>query len=92
MEVAAPTLFSSLSLDLIVLPASHFSLSVTHSLSLPLLLYFFSSSTFSPFLLSLIFFFFCLNIAFVPANMVRLSFGPCKIKNQKSIPAKKSVF
>jgi len=37
-------------------------------------------------------FFFGLNIALVPANMIRLSFGPCKKKNQKSVPAKNSVF
>jgi len=33
-----------------------------------------------------------LNITLVPANMSRLSFGPCKKKIQKSILAKFSVF
>jgi len=33
-----------------------------------------------------------LNIALVPANITRLSFGSCKKKIQKSVPAKNSVF
>jgi len=33
-----------------------------------------------------------LNIALVPANMARLSFGPCKKKNLFLVPAKFFVF
>jgi len=33
-----------------------------------------------------------LNITLVPANMARLSFGPCKKKNSKSILAKNLFF